>query len=172
MSGVVEEENVVWKFPIQTRDGDFLAHYSNMGLCGLDFPGLLKVETATASNVSCAIQQWHEETMAALDRALAGGVIQKLPTLDLSSGTDFQQRVWRILQGIPCGQTLSYGQVADELGDRNAVRAVGRACGSNPIPVLIPCHRVLASKQKIGGFSGGLDWKRKLLAREGVLLLA
>jgi O-6-methylguanine DNA methyltransferase len=91
--------------------------------------------------------------------------------LDLSCGTDFQQRVWRVLKRIACGKTLSYGEVADEIGDRKAVRAVGRACGANPIPVLIPCHRVLASNQKIGGFSSGLDWKRKLLAREGVLLL-
>ena len=66
------------------------------------------------------------------------------------------------------GQTFSYGEVAKAIGRPKAVRAVGGACGANPIPVLIPCHRVLAAGGKIGGFSGGLDWKRTLLARENI----
>ena len=63
----------------------------------------------------------------------------------------------------------SYGQVAQGIGRPGAVRAVGQACGANPIPVMIPCHRVLAAGGKLGGFSSGLDWKRKLLAREGAI---
>lgn len=69
---------------------------------------------------------------------------------------------------IRAGRTQSYGEIAAEIGRPNAVRAVGGACGANPWPVLIPCHRVLAANRKLGGFSGGLDWKIKLLAREGV----
>jgi O-6-methylguanine DNA methyltransferase len=72
------------------------------------------------------------------------------------------------MRRISCGQTQSYGEIAKAIGKPKAVRAVGGACGANPIPVLVPCHRVLAAGGKIGGFSGGLDWKRKLLAREGV----
>ena len=72
---------------------------------------------------------------------------------------------------IPLGHTSSYGALANAIGKPKAVRAVGGACGANPIPVLVPCHRVLAANNKIGGFSSGLDWKRKLLARERVNLL-
>src|SRR4030095_13402214 len=126
---------------------------------------------ANGAPIPPQVQRWHEQTTKALLNTLYGRPVAEYPPLDLSVGTDFQQRVWQVLKRIACGKTLSYGEVADEIGDRQAVRAVGRACGANPIPVLIPCHRVLASKQKIGGFSGGLDWKRKLLAREGVLLL-
>lgn len=66
------------------------------------------------------------------------------------------------------GGTQSYGEIAKSIGKPKAVRAVGGACGANPIPLLVPCHRVLAANGKIGGFSGGLGWKEKLLAREGV----
>jgi len=92
----------------------------------------------------------------------------RLPPLDLEAGTDFQQSVWQALLRIPPGQTMSYGQVAQAIGRPKAVRAVGQACGANPIPVLIPCHRVVAAHGAIGGFSCGLDLKRLLLAREGI----
>jgi len=72
---------------------------------------------------------------------------------------------------IPLGKTGSYGELARAIGRPKAVRAVGGACGANPIPVLVPCHRVLAANHKLGGFSGGLDRKRELLKREGVTLI-
>jgi methylated-DNA-[protein]-cysteine S-methyltransferase len=87
--------------------------------------------------------------------------------LDLDSGTNFQQQVWQALLHIPTGQTRSYGEVAAAIRHPKAVRAVGAACGANPIPVLVPCHRVLAAGRRLGGFSAGLDWKTRLLAREG-----
>jgi O-6-methylguanine DNA methyltransferase len=105
--------------------------------------------------------------LAALKSILAGRAPKQLPPLDLT-GTDFQKSVWRALQKISPGQTKSYGEIARAIGRPKAVRAVGGACGANPVPVLIPCHRVLAANGKLGGFSGGLDWKRVLLAREGV----
>jgi len=74
------------------------------------------------------------------------------------------------MRRIACGRTKSYGDIARAIGNPKAVRAVGGACGANLIPVLLPCHRVLAVNGKIGGFSGGLDWKRTLLRREGVLV--
>jgi len=92
----------------------------------------------------------------------------ELPPLDFSAGTDFQQQVWRTLLKIAAGRTLSYGQVAEAIGRPKAVRAVGGACGANPIPVLVPCHRVLAAHNGLGGFSSGLNWKRRLLEREGI----
>jgi len=73
-----------------------------------------------------------------------------------------------MLRKIKPGSTRSYSELAGAVGKPQAARAVGGACGANPIPVLIPCHRVLAANRKIGGFSGGLEWKRRLLEREGV----
>jgi len=72
------------------------------------------------------------------------------------------------MRKIPLGRTKSYGEIASVIGKPKAVRAVGGACGANPVPVLVPCHRVLAANQKLGGFSSGLDWKRSLLKREGI----
>ncbi len=86
------------------------------------------------------------------------------------TGTAFQKSVWQALQKIALGRTQSYGEIAAAIGRPRAVRAVGGACGANPIPVLVPCHRVLAANRKLGGFSGGLDWKRSLLKREAVII--
>jgi O-6-methylguanine DNA methyltransferase len=86
--------------------------------------------------------------------------------LDLTTGTAFQRSVWRALQRIPYGATKSYGEIAREIGSPGAARAVGMACGRNPIPILVPCHRVVAHGHKLGGFSAGLHWKKRLLALE------
>ncbi|MGA9450618.1 MAG: methylated-DNA--[protein]-cysteine S-methyltransferase [Verrucomicrobiia bacterium] len=100
--------------------------------------------------------------------SLAGRAPKNLPPLDLSSGTEFQRKVWNAMRKISTGRTKSYGEIAQAVGKPNAVRAVGGACGANPVPIFVPCHRVLAANKKLGGFSGGLDWKRSLLAREGI----
>ena len=86
-------------------------------------------------------------------------------------GTDFQKRVWAMMRDIPYGETATYGGMAMALG--SGPRAVGMACARNPIPIIVPCHRVLGSGGKEGGFSGGkgLPTKRQLLALEGVVLL-
>jgi O-6-methylguanine DNA methyltransferase len=155
---------------IGTSDGVFLARYSEKGLSGLNFPSTRRGKAALLNGVvTPQILRWHRSTVAALKRALAGRAPGVLPPVDISAGTAFQQRVWRALRKIGCGQTRSYREVAQLIGKPKAVRAVGGACGANPIPVLVPCHRVLAANRKLGGFSGGLNWKRALLAREGVV---
>lgn len=113
------------------------------------------------------ILRWHRAITAALKAILAGREPKTLPPLDMA-GTAFQKSVWHALRKISLGRTKSYGEIAAAIGRPRAVRAVGGACGANPIPVLVPCHRVLAANQKLGGFSGGLDWKRRLLKREGI----
>jgi O-6-methylguanine DNA methyltransferase len=80
----------------------------------------------------------------------------------------FSARVWRQIARIPRGTVRSYGRVARALGKPEAVRAVGQACGRNPVPLLVPCHRVVAADGGLGGFTGGVDVKRRLLALEGV----
>ncbi len=82
------------------------------------------------------------------------------------AGTDFQKKVWRQLRKIPHGQTVSYADVARAIGHPKAVRAVGNANGKNRIPIIIPCHRVIASDGKLGGYSSGLARKRWLLRHE------
>jgi len=147
---------------IQTALGAFTAHFSPMGLAGLDFPGAKAATTPSAA----VNPRWVEDTAAAVNETLEGRRHRPLPPLDLQAGTEFQREVWNALRGIPPGATASYLEIARKLGRPKAARAVGQACGANPIPVLIPCHRVLASNGKLGGFSGGLDWKRRLLAIE------
>ena len=88
--------------------------------------------------------------------------------LDLSLGTLFQQKVWRALQEIKHGKTISYATLADRIGQPTAYRAVAGANGKNPFSLIIPCHRVIASDGKLGGYTGGLDKKQYLLALEGV----
>lgn len=86
--------------------------------------------------------------------------------LDLRNSTDFQQEVWRLTASIPYGETRAYGWIANELGRPGSVRAVGQAMARNPLPIIIPCHRVVGSNGALGGYSGGLEMKRNLLEME------
>lgn len=154
---------------IAPRAGEFHAEYSATGLVQLHFPTAHPTRPRPATGATApVIRSWHHATKHALGAILTGRAPRNFPPLDLSAGTPFQQTVWRALGQIPIGQTRSYGEIAGAIGQPKAVRAVGGACGANPIPVLVPCHRVLAANGKLGGFSGGLDWKRKLLESEGV----
>lgn len=84
--------------------------------------------------------------------------------------TKFQKRVWQRLQKIPYGQTCSYSEIARAIGQPKAARAVARACAANPVALVIPCHRVIRRDGSLGGYGGGIERKRALLAHEGVLL--
>ena len=155
------------ELPVSTSDGQFIAHYSEKGLVELDWPAK-RNGRVLSSNPKTPLQilRWHRLTAAALKKVLAGGDPGELPPLDIV-GTDFQKSVWAVMRKIARGKAKSYGEVAQAIGNPKAVRAVGSACGANPLPVLIPCHRILAAKGKLGGFGGGLAWKRTLLTREG-----
>ncbi|SKA07022.1 methylated-DNA-[protein]-cysteine S-methyltransferase [Enhydrobacter aerosaccus] len=155
---------------------------STMTICFIDSPvGRLSLEAE--GEALCAVR-WTNADEPPLDtpsRVLREATLQlkryferKLKRFDLpllQHGTDFQKRVWAMMRDIPYGETATYGGMAMALG--SGPRAVGMACGRNPIPIIVPCHRVLASGGKEGGFSGGrgLPTKRQLLAVEGVVLL-
>ena len=156
------------ELPVATADGEFTAHYSEKGLAGLNFPNTGRAVKPRV--VPALILRWHGATTKALKSILAGREPKTFPPLD-TAGTAFQKSVWNALRKISLGKTKSYGEIAAAIGRPKAVRAVGGACGANPIPVLVPCHRVLAANKKLGGFSGGLDWKRSLLEREGIKFL-
>ncbi len=105
-------------------------------------------------------------TLLQLKRYHAGELQQFDIPLNLSLGTPFQQSVWRALQQIPYGQTISYAQLAQNIDKPTAYRAVANANGKNPFSIIIPCHRVVASDGSLGGYTGGLDKKRLLLGIE------
>jgi len=102
----------------------------------------------------------------AIARYFAGGLdaIDDLPVK--TAGTDFQRKVWRALRDIPCGTTISYGELARRIGQPHAVRAVGTANGANPIGVVVPCHRVIGANGSLTGYGGGMERKRWLLDHE------
>jgi methylated-DNA-[protein]-cysteine S-methyltransferase len=113
---------------------------------------------------------WLSQAAAQLEAYFAGeSVVWGMP-LDLSSGTPFQQAVWRQLLCIERGATTHYGQIAQALGKPKASRAVGAAVGRNPLSIIVPCHRVVGAQGALTGYAGGLWRKIALLQREGVLM--
>jgi methylated-DNA-[protein]-cysteine S-methyltransferase len=150
---------------VPTKLGPFRIQCSSRGISRIVFPGFGGARfRATAK---CPPPPSFIRTCARQLRQYAAGKrVRWTVPLDLSAGTAFQQAVWRALKTIPRGQTRSYGWVARKIGRPGASRAVGAACGANPVPVVVPCHRVIAGDGSIGGFGGGLFMKRRLLALE------
>jgi len=110
-----------------------------------------------------------KEPFAEVIRQLQAYFRGELKEFDLPlamEGTEFQLRVWNALRAIPYGETVSYAQLAERIGNPKAVRAVGLANGSNPIPIIVPCHRVIGSDGSLTGFGGGLSTKKMLLELE------
>lgn len=136
-----------------------------------DDEGLRRIDFVHGRHPAQRDPSWQEDS-AAFDeivsqlKAYFSGNLHQF-TLPLApEGTEFQQKVWKNLCNIPYGETISYGQLARRIGNPNASRAVGLANGSNPIPIIIPCHRVVGSNGKLTGYGGGLPIKEKLLALE------
>ncbi len=156
--------------PLRTVHGTFEAALTDRGVCCLTFPNQPAAaarwlrrhlpEAATGTTDARAAGLAGE-----LDAYFRGDLTAFTVPLDLV-GTPFQLAVWRQLQAIPYGEVRSYADVARAAGRPDAVRAVGAANGSNPVPIIVPCHRVIGSSGALTGFGGGLDWKRRLLATE------
>jgi methylated-DNA-[protein]-cysteine S-methyltransferase len=108
-------------------------------------------------------------TAAQLRQYFSGERSQFDLPIDLSSGTDFQQRVWRELLCIAPGSTVSYGMMSQQIGQPSAVRAVAAAIGRNPISIVVPCHRVVGANGALTGYAGGLDRKAALLQLESTI---
>jgi O-6-methylguanine DNA methyltransferase len=140
-------------------------------ICAATLPG-------TKEAARKAVLEWDAEEPAPpaearplvdlIRRAAEGKPVSVNGHVRITSGTPFQRSVWKALLAIPRGATVSYAGIARKVGRPGAARAVGQAVGSNPVPLLIPCHRVLASGGGLGGFGGGLPMKRALLRQEGV----
>ena len=130
---------------------------------------LSELQAASASLLSGQASPRLRKAQAQLTDYLAGTRRSFDLSLDLSRGTSFQRKVWRILRRVTYGRLRSYQWVAVRVGGRQYARAVGNAVGANPMPIVIPCHRIVAQDTSLGGFSGGLPTKRKLLTLEGTL---
>jgi len=143
---------------------------SAKGLLGttLPQPSLDEVRQLLGDNVSHAIWSPHlfKDLMERLKVYFSGHRTTFPDKLDLSRATRFQREVWEITRLIPYGETRSYGWVAKQIKRPKAVRAVGQALSKNPLPIIVPCHRVVASDGKLGGFGGGIEMKRYLLSLE------
>jgi AraC family transcriptional regulator of adaptative response/methylated-DNA-[protein]-cysteine methyltransferase len=147
--------------------GPLLVAATSKGICRLTFDEdenalAYRFPNATILPDDGTIATWVEGALQAIEHP------QSAPELPIDvRGTAFQEAVWRELRRIPVGQTRSYADIARAVGQPAAVRAVGTANGSNPVAVLVPCHRVIRSDGSLGGYAGGLDRKRKLLSAEG-----
>ena len=137
---------------------------SSKGLVAIDVRNNAK-QVVTAKDASA--QAILFKTKKQLEQYFAGKRTSFDVALDLV-GTEFQVQAWRALRRIPFGKTISYGQQASNIKKPKAFRAVGSANGKNPIPIIVPCHRVVAGDGSLGGYSLGLKMKKQLLALEGV----
>jgi O-6-methylguanine DNA methyltransferase len=152
---------------IRTVLGVFDVAYTERGVCELRFPAAHRQRSTSTHNAASLPTPIRHVAVQIVDYARGRSLVFRVD-LDFAVGTEFQRKVWRTLQSIPRGQTRSYGWVAKQIGHPRSARAVGRACGANPVPIIVPCHRVTAADGSLGGYSSGLAWKKRLLALEGV----
>ena len=152
---------------IESELGTFRAQFTETGLARLQFP---RAKADPLANAIDPPAKWLHQTTSALHTMLEGKTPRILPPLDLSAGTAFRQTVWDLLLAIPGGTVQTYGELAYQLNQPKAARAVGGACGANPIPLIVPCHRVMGANGSLTGFSGGMKWKIRLLRIEGIEL--
>ena len=152
---------------IESELGTFRAQFTETGLARLQFP---RAKADPLANAIDPPAKWLHQTTSALHTMLEGKTPRILPPLDLSAGTAFRQAVWNLLLAIPGGTVQTYGDLAYQLNQPKSARAVGGACGANPIPLIVPCHRVVGANGSLTGFSGGMKWKIRLLRIEGIEL--
>ena len=154
----------------ETRAGWVGALGSEKGLRRLTLPQNspeeARLELGEELTLALSSPQFFEDLTSRLKQYFVGEEVAFPDRLDLSWATPFQIRAWEVARRIPYGETRSYRWVANEMGKPQGARAVGQAMGRNPVPIIIPCHRVVASGGGLGGFGGGLEMKKRLLALE------
>jgi len=155
---------------VDTSIGELTLVVRSGALTGLYFPGHwhLPSEASFGERVDAASDPLFGQVTRELEQYLAGER-QEFDVPIATYGTAFSEQVWAMLRQIPFGETVSYGELAERLGDRKLARRVGQAVGWNPVSIFIPCHRVLGSTGKLTGYAGGLERKQQLLETEGVL---
>jgi methylated-DNA-[protein]-cysteine S-methyltransferase len=151
---------------IKTPVGKVRVAADDKGLIALSFPD--SWSAADRPQGWTADRAFFRDTETALREFFAKGKALTGFTVGARRGTAFQIKVWDAIAAIPFGETRSYGEIAEAIGHPGAARAVGTACGANPLPLFVPCHRVLAARGAIGGYGPtGIETKKKLLKIEG-----
>ena len=145
---------------------------SAKGLLGITLPQRSGQEACqllgdSVNRAACSLRLF-DDLMERLKAYFSGQRTTFPDKLVLSPATHFQREVWEKTRLIPYGETRSYTWVAEQIKKPRAMRAVGQALGKNPLPIIVPCHRVVASNGKLGGFGGGVEMKRHLLSREAI----
>ena len=148
---------------LESPIGRLLLVGNAQGLCRIDFPD--------PAQAACIPPDWchrrrHLETAMAQLEAYFDGRLQRFDLVLAAQGTSFRQQVWSELVRIPYAATISYGELARRIGNAQASRAVGAANGANPLPIVVPCHRVIGADGRLTGFGGGLPIKQWLLDHE------
>ena len=171
-SSRMKNQSKEWMFSASRRHpvGPLRLYFTDRGLAALEFAGDGASLAAGARRAPASPQAAHRGRLNGSLSAYFDGVPTDFAALTLDPrGTPFQLRVWQELRRIPWGQTISYGELARRVGNPKASRAVGQANAVNPIPLIVPCHRVIAADGSLGGYSSGLDRKRWLLRHEGAM---
>ncbi len=168
--------SIIWEEMVATPLGPLWLMFSSRGLQAIHFhtppqlPGPVWPGACRDTALWIQVRQWHQEVTAALEAYFAGTPIDfRHLTLDLQ-GTPFQLQVWEALRQVPFGQRITYQGLARAIGRPRAARAVGGALRANPLPIVIPCHRVVASNGSLGGYLPGLDYKQALLSWESQII--
>ncbi|WP_018585527.1 methylated-DNA--[protein]-cysteine S-methyltransferase [Salinispora arenicola] len=144
--------------------GEFSVATDGEAVCGTHFARVTEAADEPADDLAA-------RAVDELRAYFAGELTAFTMPVRIPRGSEFERAVWREMTAIPYGETLTYGEVARRLGDASAARAVGVACNRNPVPVVVPCHRIVGSGGKLVGFGGGLDRKVKLLELEAGVAL-
>jgi methylated-DNA-[protein]-cysteine S-methyltransferase len=155
---------------LSTPMGIFQAYADECGLHKLLFPGHSREKHPSGSRQIDKNDQPIFKELAEQLNQYMWGKRQTFSLLLAPQGTPFQQLVWKLLCEIPYGETRSYGKLAEKLGSKNKARAVGGAAHANPLPIIIPCHRLIGANGKLTGFAGGLTMKKQLLELETSVL--
>jgi methylated-DNA-[protein]-cysteine S-methyltransferase len=152
---------------VATELGEFTIRCSDIGVRAVRFGTVRRRRSQRdPSRNGGRAEKWARQAVRELKEYAAGRRRKFAVPLDLR-GTEFQQKVWKALQAIPYGQTRSYGEIARQVGNPRAARAVGMANHDNPVAVIVPCHRVIAGDGSLGGYGGGLAKKSTMLRLEG-----
>jgi methylated-DNA-[protein]-cysteine S-methyltransferase len=152
----------------QTSAGWMGVRASDNGLTDVILPRQSREDVLTVLHIMDEVGTDYFTDLIRRFRAYFDGEAVDFPDeVDVSSGTPFQRGVWEVCRRIPRGVTRSYSELAAETGRSEAARATGSALAKNPLPIIIPCHRVIAANGTLGGFSGGLEMKRHMLELEG-----
>ncbi len=149
---------------LPTSLGNFEIVWSAKGLAGLSLP---RPGSSKPKKIECrSLAQRDLVLLNNLERYFSGESVSWSISLDFGNATPFARSVWQAIATIPFGEVRSYAWLSEAADHVGSVRAVANACGANPFPIIIPCHRVISSDGSLGGFSAGLFWKKKLLAVE------